>query len=69
MSFSEAWRALIGDGDAVWAFLSAAGIVLALTPLLVRIAPRMAVTAPAVYSVAPALVDDVMKRQRVQPYS
>jgi UDP-GlcNAc:undecaprenyl-phosphate GlcNAc-1-phosphate transferase len=41
MSFSEAWRALIGDGDAVWAFLSAAGIVLVLTPLLVRIAPRI----------------------------
>jgi UDP-GlcNAc:undecaprenyl-phosphate GlcNAc-1-phosphate transferase len=41
MSFREAWRALIGDGDAVWAFLSAAGIVLALTPLLVRLAPRI----------------------------
>lgn len=41
MSFREAWRALIGDGDAVWAFLSAAGIVLALSPLLVRLAPRI----------------------------
>jgi UDP-GlcNAc:undecaprenyl-phosphate GlcNAc-1-phosphate transferase len=41
MSFREAWRALIGDGDAVWAFLSAAGIVLALTPLLMRLAPRI----------------------------
>jgi UDP-GlcNAc:undecaprenyl-phosphate/decaprenyl-phosphate GlcNAc-1-phosphate transferase len=41
MSFREAWRALIGDGDAVWAFLSAAGIVLVLTPLLVRLAPRI----------------------------
>ena len=41
MSFREAWRALIGDGDAVWAFLSAAGIVLALAPLLVKLAPRI----------------------------
>jgi UDP-GlcNAc:undecaprenyl-phosphate GlcNAc-1-phosphate transferase len=41
MSFPEAWRALIGDGDAVWTFLSAAAIVLALTPLLARIAPKI----------------------------
>ena len=33
----------------------------------VRIAPRMAVTAHAVNSFAPAAVDAVMKRQRVQP--
>jgi NAD(P)-dependent dehydrogenase (short-subunit alcohol dehydrogenase family) len=33
----------------------------------VRIAPRMAVTAHAMNSVAPAAVDAVMKRQRVQP--
>lgn len=33
----------------------------------VRIAPRMAVTAHAVNSVAPAIVDAIMKRQRVQP--
>jgi NAD(P)-dependent dehydrogenase (short-subunit alcohol dehydrogenase family) len=33
----------------------------------VRIAPRMAVTAHAVNSFAPGLVDAVMKRQRVQP--
>lgn len=33
----------------------------------VRIAPRMAVTAHAVNSVAPAAVDAVMKRQRIQP--
>lgn len=33
----------------------------------VRIAPRMAVTAHAVNSFAPAVVDAVMKRQRVQP--
>jgi UDP-GlcNAc:undecaprenyl-phosphate GlcNAc-1-phosphate transferase len=39
MSFPDAWRALIGDGDALWAFLCAAGIVLALTPLVVRLAP------------------------------
>ncbi len=35
----------------------------------VRIAPRMAVTAHAVNSFAPAAVDAVMKRQRVQPTS
>ncbi|MCT7658460.1 SDR family oxidoreductase [Mycobacterium deserti] len=35
----------------------------------VRIAPRMAVTAQAVNSVAPGIVDAVMKRQRVQPSS
>lgn len=35
----------------------------------VRIAPRMAVTANAVNSVAPAIVDAIMKRQRVQPNS
>jgi NAD(P)-dependent dehydrogenase (short-subunit alcohol dehydrogenase family) len=33
----------------------------------VRIAPRMAVTAHAVNSFAPAVVDAMMKRQRVQP--
>jgi UDP-GlcNAc:undecaprenyl-phosphate/decaprenyl-phosphate GlcNAc-1-phosphate transferase len=41
MSFPEALRALVGDGDAVWAFLCAAGIVLALTPLIARVAPRI----------------------------
>jgi len=41
MSFPEAWRALIGDGDAVWTFVLAAVIVLVLTPLLVRFAPRI----------------------------
>jgi NAD(P)-dependent dehydrogenase (short-subunit alcohol dehydrogenase family) len=35
----------------------------------VRIAPRMALTAHAVNSFAPAAVDAVMKRQRVQPPS
>ncbi len=33
----------------------------------VQIAPRMAVTAKALNTVAPALVDAMMKRQRVQP--
>ncbi|MGY4654029.1 SDR family oxidoreductase [Mycobacterium sp. URHB0021] len=33
----------------------------------VRIAPRMALTAHALNSIAPAAVDAVMKRQRVQP--
>ncbi|MDT5243882.1 MAG: hypothetical protein QOD36_1258, partial [Mycobacterium sp.] len=33
----------------------------------VRIAPRMAVTAHALNSVAPSAVDAIMKRQRVQP--
>jgi NAD(P)-dependent dehydrogenase (short-subunit alcohol dehydrogenase family) len=33
----------------------------------IRIAPRMAVTAHAVNSFAPAVVDAIMKRQRVQP--
>jgi NAD(P)-dependent dehydrogenase (short-subunit alcohol dehydrogenase family) len=33
----------------------------------VRIAPRMAITAHAVNSVAPAAVDAIMRRQRVQP--
>jgi UDP-GlcNAc:undecaprenyl-phosphate/decaprenyl-phosphate GlcNAc-1-phosphate transferase len=41
MSFTEALRALAGDGDAIWAFLCAAAIVLALTPLVVRLAPRI----------------------------
>jgi NAD(P)-dependent dehydrogenase (short-subunit alcohol dehydrogenase family) len=35
----------------------------------VRIAPRMAVTAQAVNSVAPGAVNAIMKRQRVQPSS
>jgi UDP-GlcNAc:undecaprenyl-phosphate/decaprenyl-phosphate GlcNAc-1-phosphate transferase len=41
MSFPEALRALIGDGDAVWSFLCAAGIVLVLTPVIARVAPRI----------------------------
>ncbi|OBI76984.1 SDR family oxidoreductase [Mycobacterium sp. E740] len=35
----------------------------------VRIAPRMAVTAHAINSFAPAVVDTIMKRQRYQPNS
>jgi UDP-GlcNAc:undecaprenyl-phosphate/decaprenyl-phosphate GlcNAc-1-phosphate transferase len=41
MSFPEALRALVGDGAAVWGFLTAIGIVLALTPLIARLAPRV----------------------------
>ena len=41
MSFPEALRALVGDGAAVWGFLMAIGIVLALTPLIARLAPRI----------------------------
>jgi UDP-GlcNAc:undecaprenyl-phosphate/decaprenyl-phosphate GlcNAc-1-phosphate transferase len=41
MSFPAALRELIGDGDAVWSFLSAAAIVLLLTPLIARVAPRI----------------------------
>ena len=35
----------------------------------VSIAPRVAVTAQAVNSIAPAAVDSLMKRQRMQPRS
>ena len=35
----------------------------------VRIAPRMAVTAHALNTFAPAAVDAIMKRQRLQPNS
>lgn len=38
MSFPDAWRALFED-NALWAFLLAAGIVLTLTPVVVRVAP------------------------------
>jgi UDP-GlcNAc:undecaprenyl-phosphate/decaprenyl-phosphate GlcNAc-1-phosphate transferase len=38
MSFPDAWRALVED-NALWAFLLAAGVVLVLTPLVVRVAP------------------------------
>jgi UDP-GlcNAc:undecaprenyl-phosphate GlcNAc-1-phosphate transferase len=41
MSFTEALRALAGDGDALWSFLTAAAIVLVLTPLVAWFAPRI----------------------------
>ena len=41
MSFWEAVRELLSDGAAVWGFLAAAGLVLVLTPLVERLAPRI----------------------------
>jgi UDP-GlcNAc:undecaprenyl-phosphate GlcNAc-1-phosphate transferase len=41
MSFTESLRALVEDGRAVWGFLLAVAIVLALTPLTVRLALRI----------------------------
>ena len=41
MSFSDSVRALVGDGGTLWGFLAAGGIVLVLTPLLARLAPRI----------------------------
>ncbi|HEX6489945.1 MAG TPA: MraY family glycosyltransferase [Gaiellaceae bacterium] len=41
MSFPDSVHALLRDGTAIWGFLTAAGIVLALTPLAVRLAPRI----------------------------
>jgi UDP-GlcNAc:undecaprenyl-phosphate GlcNAc-1-phosphate transferase len=41
MSFADSLRALVEDGSAVWGFLSAAGIVLLLTPFVARLAPRI----------------------------
>jgi UDP-GlcNAc:undecaprenyl-phosphate/decaprenyl-phosphate GlcNAc-1-phosphate transferase len=41
MSFIESLETLVGDGRAVWGFLLAAGIVLALTPLTARLAVRI----------------------------
>jgi UDP-GlcNAc:undecaprenyl-phosphate GlcNAc-1-phosphate transferase len=41
MSFTESVRALVEDGAVVWGFLLAAGIVLALTPLMLRLAHRI----------------------------
>lgn len=39
MSFADSLRALV-EGDAIWGFLVAFGLVLALTPLAVRLAPE-----------------------------
>jgi UDP-GlcNAc:undecaprenyl-phosphate GlcNAc-1-phosphate transferase len=41
MSFTESVRALVEDGAVVWGFLLASAIVLALTPLTVRLAHRV----------------------------
>jgi UDP-GlcNAc:undecaprenyl-phosphate/decaprenyl-phosphate GlcNAc-1-phosphate transferase len=41
MSFPDSVHALVRDGTAIWGFLTAAGIVLALTPLVVWLAPRI----------------------------
>jgi UDP-GlcNAc:undecaprenyl-phosphate GlcNAc-1-phosphate transferase len=40
MSFRDSLHALLFEGDAVWAFLSALVLVLLLTPLAARLAPR-----------------------------
>ena len=41
MSFPESLRTLVTDGSVAWGFLSAAAIVLVLTPLTARLAPRV----------------------------
>jgi UDP-GlcNAc:undecaprenyl-phosphate/decaprenyl-phosphate GlcNAc-1-phosphate transferase len=41
MSFTDSVHALVSDGKAVWGFVTAAGIVLVLTPLIGRLAPRI----------------------------
>src|SRR3712207_3695316 len=41
MSFSDALRVLSQDGAAIWGFLMAAALVLALTPLVARLAPHI----------------------------
>ena len=41
MSFPDSLRALVWDGNAIWGFLGAVAIVLALTPLIGRLAPRI----------------------------
>jgi UDP-GlcNAc:undecaprenyl-phosphate/decaprenyl-phosphate GlcNAc-1-phosphate transferase len=41
MSFPDSVHALVRDGTAIWGFLTAAGIVLALTPLVAWLAPRI----------------------------
>ncbi|MFN2617832.1 MAG: MraY family glycosyltransferase [Thermoleophilaceae bacterium] len=41
MSFGDSLRALVEDGSAPWGFLLAALIVLVLTPLAARVAPRI----------------------------
>jgi UDP-GlcNAc:undecaprenyl-phosphate/decaprenyl-phosphate GlcNAc-1-phosphate transferase len=41
MSFPESLRALLDEGSVVWGFVVAAGVVLVLTPLVARLAPRI----------------------------
>ena len=41
MSFPESLRALLAEGNVVWGFLVAVGVVLVLTPLVARLAPRI----------------------------
>jgi UDP-GlcNAc:undecaprenyl-phosphate GlcNAc-1-phosphate transferase len=41
MTFPDSVHALVRDGTAIWGFLTAAGIVLALTPLVAWLAPRV----------------------------
>jgi UDP-GlcNAc:undecaprenyl-phosphate/decaprenyl-phosphate GlcNAc-1-phosphate transferase len=41
MSFPDSLRALVWDGNAIWGFAAAAGIVLVLTPLIARYAARI----------------------------
>ena len=41
MSFADSLHALFRDSNAIWGFLTAAGIVLALTPAVVWLAPRI----------------------------
>ena len=41
MSFADSVRALFEDGRAIWGFLAAVGIVVVLTPLVERLAPRI----------------------------
>jgi UDP-GlcNAc:undecaprenyl-phosphate/decaprenyl-phosphate GlcNAc-1-phosphate transferase len=41
MSFTDAVSALVGDGAVVWGFVSAAVIVIMMTPLVARLAPRI----------------------------
>ena len=41
MSFPDSLRALVWDGNAIWGFLGAAALVLVLTPVINRLAPRI----------------------------
>ena len=41
MSFSDSVHALLRDTTAVWGFVTAVGIVLLLTPLVARLAPKI----------------------------